>query len=38
LNLSKSWVSRIHAQALAMVRKILQESTNPYGPLRANCS
>lgn len=25
LNLSKSWVSRIHAQALAMVRKILQE-------------
>lgn len=29
LNLSKSWVSRIHAQALAMVRKILQESGNP---------
>lgn len=29
LNLSKSWVSRIHAQALTMVRKILQESGNP---------
>jgi RNA polymerase sigma factor FliA len=29
LNLSKSWVSRIHAQALAMVGKILQESGNP---------
>lgn len=28
LNLSKSWVSRIHAQALTMVRKILQESGN----------
>jgi RNA polymerase sigma factor for flagellar operon FliA len=25
LNLSKSWVSRIHAQALVMVRKILQD-------------
>ena len=25
LNLSKSWVSRIHAQALAMVRSLLQE-------------
>ncbi|HEY4048467.1 MAG TPA: sigma-70 family RNA polymerase sigma factor [Acidobacteriaceae bacterium] len=37
LNLSKSWVSRIHAQALAMVRKILQEvpealSPPPAGP------
>src|SRR5580698_2918342 len=29
LNLSKSWVSRIHSQALAMVRKILQESRKP---------
>lgn len=26
LNLSKSWVSRIHAQALSMVRNILQDS------------
>lgn len=35
LNLSKSWVSRIHAQALAMVRKILQEprsSSHRYLP------
>jgi RNA polymerase sigma factor FliA len=32
LNLSKSWVSRIHAQALAMVRKILQESRKPSAP------
>jgi RNA polymerase sigma factor for flagellar operon FliA len=32
LNLSKSWVSRIHAQALAMVRKILQESRKPPAP------
>lgn len=29
LNLSKSWVSRIHAQALTMVRRILQESRRP---------
>ncbi|WP_035351886.1 sigma-70 family RNA polymerase sigma factor [Edaphobacter aggregans] len=29
LNLSKSWVSRIHAQALAMLRKILLESQRP---------
>lgn len=28
LNLSKSWVSRIHAQALAMLRKILRESAS----------
>lgn len=34
LNLSKSWVSRIHAQALAMVRKILQESRKPSGLLQ----
>ncbi len=34
LNLSKSWVSRIHAQALAMVRKILQEPTKPSDPLQ----
>jgi RNA polymerase sigma factor FliA len=33
LNLSKSWVSRIHAQALAMLRKVLQESrTSPALP------
>jgi RNA polymerase sigma factor for flagellar operon FliA len=29
LNLSKSWVSRIHAQALVMLRKILQNSRKP---------
>jgi len=29
LNLSKSWVSRIHAQALARLRKLLPESMNP---------
>jgi RNA polymerase sigma factor for flagellar operon FliA len=34
LNLSKSWVSRIHAQALAMVSKILQESRKPLVPQR----
>jgi RNA polymerase sigma factor (sigma-70 family) len=34
LNLSKSWVSRIHAQALVMLRKILQESRKPSGLLR----
>jgi RNA polymerase sigma factor for flagellar operon FliA len=29
LNLSKSWVSRIHAQALAKLRKLLTESIGP---------
>ena len=29
LNLSKSWVSRIHAQALVMIRKIMQDSRKP---------
>lgn len=29
LNLSKSWVSRIHAQALAKLRKLLPESIGP---------
>jgi RNA polymerase sigma factor for flagellar operon FliA len=38
LNLSKSWVSRIHAQALAMVRKILQESGNPPVPRQPTLS
>jgi RNA polymerase sigma factor for flagellar operon FliA len=34
LNLSKSWVSRIHAQALAMVREILQEHRTSSDLLR----
>lgn len=38
LNLSKSWVSRIHAQALVMVRKILQDSNRSAEALQANSS
>lgn len=30
LNLSKSWVSRIHAQALVMLRRMLLESQRPF--------
>ena len=36
LNLSKSWVSRIHAQALVMVRKILQDSHRPSEVQQSN--
>jgi len=42
LNLSKSWVSRIHAQALTMIREVLQETRRgpvsrrrPYAQKRA---
>lgn len=38
LNLSKSWVSRIHAQALVMVRKILQDSSRPSDASQSNSS
>lgn len=34
LNLSKSWVSRIHAQALAELRKLLPESMKPSSAFR----
>ena len=35
LNLSKSWVSRIHAQALAKLRDVLPESMKPPSDSRA---
>jgi RNA polymerase sigma factor FliA len=38
LNLSKSWVSRIHAQALVMVRRILQDSHRPSEVSQSNLS
>jgi len=34
LNLSKSWVSRIHAQALAKLRRLLPESMKPSSAFR----